>query len=397
MRPIACLLLLAACKSKAPPPDPPAPAVSIAVDAGPPPAASAPIEGGVLAASDEAKKKYSEYAAALEAGRKATVAKKYDAAIKAFDDALEIRSGDARAQAEKGYAELLAGKLDEAYADLADASSTTDAVLGAQIWFNRGLVHEAEKKPDEALLDFWFANKLKASSAAQAKIGGRKICPVQIDRTRVASRHAASWRDVAKTIRASMPEVCRDAPKTDADAKKELVVDGPVKTPKGEVFLVRSGEVKSCAMSTFHVVQVAGSDFWISPEVGNGTMVGSGIETEDTVTIELFGPWVRASQTSAQVTQVAVCSDPAAPDVLFNCGEKPNGQFVGDAHPTLPATYTDHIIDIDAHAQVLAITDAASSRFSPSSRLATVTITGSTIKVGGMDCNLELSRGDGGL
>jgi tetratricopeptide (TPR) repeat protein len=150
--------------------------------------------------SDDPPATAAAYRAALKRGRVATDAKRYADAIAAFDDALAARPNDARAQSERGYARLLDGTdLAAAEADLdAAAARTKDAKLLSSIWFNRGLVEERRKEPDNAIVDFYLADQLRSSPATRAKLDGKTVCPARVDRPTITAGSngtidAADW------------------------------------------------------------------------------------------------------------------------------------------------------------------------------------------------------------
>ncbi|HQY64270.1 MAG: hypothetical protein IPF92_04975 [Myxococcales bacterium] len=102
------------------------------------------------------------------------------AAVAAFDAALAALPGDARALSERGYARLLAGKLDAARADLREAEARSkDARLLAQIRFNHGLVAEKLGRADEAKVSVARSNALNPTKAAAAKLAGA-ACEAQV-------------------------------------------------------------------------------------------------------------------------------------------------------------------------------------------------------------------------
>ena len=102
----------------------------------------------------------------IASGRKLTQEKKYELAIKAFTQAIRKDAKAARAWSGRGYAKLLAGKLDSAARDL-DHALTLDATddYHAAIWFNLGKVAEKQKKLKQARRAYRRSNKLKASKA----------------------------------------------------------------------------------------------------------------------------------------------------------------------------------------------------------------------------------------
>lgn len=267
-RTAALVLVLAACSRRAaparadadasapPPPDTGAHALVTAADA-----AATPTKRGAPATADEIAKQR-RVVSAIARGRKETAAKRYPAAIAAFDEAVAVNPSDARALAERGYARLLEGRdLPAAAADLHEAAAlATDKKLLSQIWFNLGLVEESTSG-DNAKTDFWMANHLAPSAAARAKLGGKPVCPVRVDRS-VAQGGAAKTSYAAKTwlalSRAIAKDGADDAPKTESEAVRALVGEpaaprAPVLVTVGaagsgrEVYLVvpRGGELRA--------------------------------------------------------------------------------------------------------------------------------------------------------
>jgi hypothetical protein len=115
-----------------------------------------------------------DYAKSMQAGRAATLSKRFDAAFEAFDDAVRAKPVDARARSERGYAYLLAGQADRASADFYDAIALTkDRALLAQIWFNQGTA--LAKDADASRIAFVIAEGL-GSKAATAKLGSASRC-----------------------------------------------------------------------------------------------------------------------------------------------------------------------------------------------------------------------------
>jgi len=126
-----------------------------------PPIDEAPV---AEADADKAKVKVNE-------GRKLTRDKKLPEAIAAFDAAIALVPGHARAWSGRGYAKLLAGDLAGARADL-DKALTLDgqASFQAAVHFNLGELAEKEGAKDQALAAYKKANELKPSDAAKKRI-----------------------------------------------------------------------------------------------------------------------------------------------------------------------------------------------------------------------------------
>jgi len=178
------------------------------------------------------------YAAALGEARAATKAKKYDAAIAAFDKALAKVPGDARALAERGYAHFLAKHTDLAKKDLNQAiASTNDASVLGPAFYNLGLVSEAAGNADEARVAFARSNAIKPTQAAKAKLEGKTTCVAAIDRPKRKAKIVANISEAYDAMNATWTSKGYDSqfsagakPTGDAAIKKALCTakcDGP--------------------------------------------------------------------------------------------------------------------------------------------------------------------------
>lgn len=175
--------------------------------------------------------------AAIQAGRKRTVAKDYGGAIASFDAALVQIPGHARALSGRGYAKLLADDLAGAEVDLRQALAAPGTKkLESAIAFNLGLV--AEKRGDQELAraQFSLANVLHPSKAAQDKLAGAAACPVSVAYSTPQSELYASWKDVWKHL---ADEGLMDAaapPADEAAAKKAVCTSEPLDDMTGATF-----------------------------------------------------------------------------------------------------------------------------------------------------------------
>lgn len=162
----------------------------------PPPDAQLPEDPAVRAA----------YRRGMRAGRKATDAKRYAAAIAGFGAALVAKPNDARALGERGYARLLAATdLDAAMRDLdAAAGGTKNQKHLSTIWFNRGLIHEKRGDAANATAAFATANLMRPTKAAAAKLAGKTACLVEVTRTFSVEDYlplqAADWVALEKLL-----------------------------------------------------------------------------------------------------------------------------------------------------------------------------------------------------
>jgi hypothetical protein len=177
------LLAFAACKAS---PTAPAPVATAAVASAKPVAAATPAPGVSAKPGDRRKAeavdgaRQASFARAVAEGRKATTAKRYDDAIRAFGEALRAMPDSAAALAERGYAELLGDRLDDAEKDLVKARGLTrDPALLGPIAFNLGLVREKRKDTEGARAAFAQSNDIRRTKAAEAKLaalGGSASC-----------------------------------------------------------------------------------------------------------------------------------------------------------------------------------------------------------------------------
>lgn len=139
--------------------------------------------------------------AAIQAGRKRTVAKDYAGAIASFDAALVQIPDHPRALSGRGYAKLLADDLSGAEADLRKALAAPGTKkLESAVAFNLGLVAEKRGDAELARAQFSLANTLHASKAAQEKLAGGAACPATIEYDRPESQLYASWMEVWKYL-----------------------------------------------------------------------------------------------------------------------------------------------------------------------------------------------------
>jgi len=107
----------------------------------------------------------------LTEGRKLSRAGDLPAAIAAFDEAIKLDANLAAAWSERGYARLRAG-------DHAGARTDSEKALGletkpsfkAAVWFNLGLLAEAQSKPDEARAAYLKSQALRDTKQVKAAL-----------------------------------------------------------------------------------------------------------------------------------------------------------------------------------------------------------------------------------
>ena len=207
VRPAHAALLIACVACNGPPVavEPPAqpaeivtatlPAALPAVD-GPPPDVNERLEPALAI----------RYREALTAGGKHVAERNFSDAIDAYSAALAAVPADPRALAGRGHANLLAGHLDAATADLhAAADHASESRLAAEIHLDLGLLAEQRNDPERALTEFSLANLFAPSSTAAEKIAGRTTCLADIaiadstTRPAPAGKKPTSWLELWTT------------------------------------------------------------------------------------------------------------------------------------------------------------------------------------------------------
>lgn len=107
----------------------------------------------------------------LEEGRKLSRAGDLPAAIAAFDAALELDPNLAAAYSERGYARLRAGDHAAARTDCEKALGLeTKPSFKAAVWYNLGLLAEAQKQPDEARAAYLKSQALRETKQVKAAL-----------------------------------------------------------------------------------------------------------------------------------------------------------------------------------------------------------------------------------
>ncbi len=217
MRKVSCFVLLVsllACNKEKPSPAPAAASASAEK-------ADKPAEKPASKAKPETPKKkepskkveadkLTTYWKAMNDGRKATLAKKYDDAYAAFDRALVAVPDDARAISERGYAKLLAKDYPGAVADLDRAvARTKDRKLLGQIYYNYGLAAEAKGDAAAAKAAFARSNQYNPTPAAAKKLDGKPACTAIItaEAPAASKKTFGSWKEAYESARKDFTEL----------------------------------------------------------------------------------------------------------------------------------------------------------------------------------------------
>jgi hypothetical protein len=221
---LACGAFAASCLSAPPPAASTAAATaSVASVSSPPrepsgaPSAAAPEAASV----DAAPRGCPAFAPSLERGRAETRDGRYESALAALEAAIAARPFSAEAWAERGYAELRAGR-DDAIESLAIARSlTARKELLAAIEHNQAEAYARAGKIDDARL-FHAVAAADGNRVSAAKLGGRSRCTATWETTGIeALNFARSWREVLARM---PPAVCaeeRRAQASEAAARRE--------------------------------------------------------------------------------------------------------------------------------------------------------------------------------
>ena len=121
-----------------------------------------------------------DVAGALQVARAAAKTGDFKAAVSRFDSILHVAPGRTDYLSERGYLRFKAGDLTGALVDLKAARETRPKTkMLSVIEFNTGLVKMARGDAKGALQAFTFANRLRPTKAAQAKIAELKAAPGQ--------------------------------------------------------------------------------------------------------------------------------------------------------------------------------------------------------------------------
>ncbi|MBN2194386.1 MAG: tetratricopeptide repeat protein [Polyangiaceae bacterium] len=150
----------------------------------------------------------------------ATTKRAFPAALEGFGRALAVMPDDARAYAERGYAQLLAKNFRLAREDFDRAvERTDDRKLLAQIWFNYGLTAEEEGRAEDARSAFARSNEMNPTEAASKRLGGVPTCTARVTETKPEegaeeSRRPSGnvdWLGVFERMARTMNDVTRPA------------------------------------------------------------------------------------------------------------------------------------------------------------------------------------------
>jgi hypothetical protein len=196
-----CLLALVLCDCRG---DKPEQRASVALSSSSPSPAPSPSATAVDSAGSPLPSGAlpEAYRRALARGRAATRRGDLADARAAFQQALDVVPGDARALSERGFAEMTlpGGTRVQAWHDVEDALfAAKDRDLKASIWFNLGVLRAADAESSRAA--FAMAHHLAPSAATRDKLAGRSPCPARIDAREVEPLQVVeSWRALRNSI-----------------------------------------------------------------------------------------------------------------------------------------------------------------------------------------------------
>ncbi len=230
------------------------------------------------------------YLSALARGRKATVAKDYAAADDQFTKCLDLLPKDPRALAERGYARLLAGQLQEAKNDLTAAEhSAPNSMLKRQIVHNLMLV--ARKQGDDRAAQRWETEKKRIDEAR--RVVGDIECTLEVNSSDlepmvVEDFDAALKRIIAEHARAdgcTEKEVSLESPRdfeTNEEQKRITTLAARHPFPDGGTVVWTRG---SAGYRNHAVIAQAGK-FYVYPNLSVGGMALCGLDGLAEVSIE---------------------------------------------------------------------------------------------------------------
>lgn len=346
------------------------------------------------AVTPEDKARFARYQRALAAGRKATVAKDNARAVAAFTDALEAMPDDPRALAERAFAELSQGKLDDADKDLARAKKNTeDPELLAPIWFNIGLVAEKRDRRDEAARAYQRSNELKATRAAADKLAAMKAppprCPVTASKSGNAGLVVRDWKAVRDRLAAGFEKRFSSPaalPVGDEAAVRKALLQAPFDPMSPWIAHVtdesRTGE-------TYHIVlPTAEGSLRVIEAIAEGfpsARCGSDIESVSVI--------------HGQLARVVIERSLVVPSMMCEKKGKEPGECTGDPGEEpiqsfckgVGATRTELVVDPSTGVVADLVQEIPYAGHGPQKPAATVTMTGRTLRVDGGGCSITMA------
>jgi hypothetical protein len=323
-RAIALALLAAACKRS--PENRPAPASREAV--GTAPAAVPSVASSATAAAPKTWPPASTDAEALSLGRSAAARGSWDEAVFYLKSANDTNATP-QVDAELGYAELMAGKLDDALESLEEArGAASTPLLSSQIEFNFGLVYEKRGDAEQARAAFARAYAAHPSSAAKAKLDGKSMCAASIERAPLIAGPGdgaprtylltRSWRDAyafAAERGSRYAATTHDwtiKPTSDARARELLCSDkdapdaGPRFCADAPPWTIDVGHLMVRDQAIIVMPFGGGTILVVDAGMNGGGCVGTGARPNSTTTPTLDGPVLRVESAVEWFTE-ATC------------------------------------------------------------------------------------------
>ena len=159
------------------------------------------------------------YEVAMARGRAATKDKRYARAIRAFVLAIRRRPFDASAWAERGYAELLAGRNASDSLTIARSRTKRPALLSA-IWFNSAENAARQSRDDEVRIFYAIAASY-GNRVAATKLGTQSRCTAAWDFRAESLQVSKGWTGALHAMPESMCAEQRAYKDNEAAAHKE--------------------------------------------------------------------------------------------------------------------------------------------------------------------------------
>ncbi len=180
-----------------PHPVPPAPATAPAPPPEPAASGSVAADAGYskeTPSREAQRRKLAAYTKARARGKDLLARGDAGAAVAAFGEARAAIPYDVAVLDDEGYAELLAGHLDQASTALLLARNFVENdAFGAQVWLHLGMVEEKAGAAEEARAAYAMSQWIAPSAEANARLAGRSRCTASIQTKPAPARELARW------------------------------------------------------------------------------------------------------------------------------------------------------------------------------------------------------------
>jgi Flp pilus assembly protein TadD len=324
-----------------------------------------------IALDDAAKRTATAYLAALARGRKATTGKDFAKAETEFSACLRLVPRDPRALGERGYARLLAGKLDDADADLkaaAEKAGSTGLLL--QLVHNRLLV--ARKRGDVQAAEGFEADKKRLKDSRRIAPGidctsETRLVPLSPERPKtlleawklVAEAHAAAVQMETKPeeIALGSEGPAEGAPPAPPPSEAELWQKMTGGTPRDGGWALTTATSNGSTLAGHALFSKAGQ-LYVFPALYHSTVFRCGQDGGGVLTVDGGGvvPW-HIKLEEEQLTAAYTCGAEPDDGRFGVCGtaEDPGGPPVGSFCTLASSTVTLTVLDSKSFASLFEI------------------------------------------